>query len=324
MPNRQSALNKWLAESLGTENFSYVALAGDASFRHYYRLQHGSDTRIIMDAPPDKEPMHTFLAVDKLLSTHGVRAPHIYAADESLGFALLEDFGDELLLNVLSEHNASAIYQAAIQSLLQIQTCPTTLLPCFDQNFMQGELSLFRQWFLGAYLQLSLSPSEEALLAHTFNWLTAEIAKQPSVFVHRDYHSRNLMLLANTTQPSIGVIDFQDAMLGPITYDLVSLLKDCYIQWPRALVMQMVNTFYEHSAPAQQVSLPVFVRGFDLAGLQRHLKVLGIFSRLWLRDGKQNYLQHLPLILHYLRDCLESYEELQAFYHFVQERIQLP
>ncbi|CEK09422.1 aminoglycoside phosphotransferase family protein [Legionella hackeliae] len=328
MQNRQNALNKWLEKTLTPTSFSISPLAGDASFRRYFRLQLDTITQVIMDAPPDKEAMQPFLAVGDLLTDLGVRIPSIHALDKAQGFAILDDFGDELLLKHLAPNTANKLYTAAMNIIQIMQRCPSinaNQLPRFDKQFMLQEISNFREWFLHRYLNLQLRAQEEELLSSTFDWLTDKISNQPQVFIHRDYHSRNIMLLDNTENDiQLGIIDFQDAMLGPFTYDLVSLLKDCYIQWPRDQVMQWVTAFYEQSPLTKDISLNDFIYAFDLCGLQRHLKVLGVFSRLYLRDNKPNYLQDLPLTLHYVMACLESYKELEPFYEFMQTRIRLP
>lgn len=327
MHNRQNALNKWIGQVLDSTPFNLSPLAGDASFRRYYRLHHSGLTRVVMDAPPDKETMRPFLQVAELLRNAGLRAPQIIAFDETQGFAILEDFGDQLLLKDLCPENADQLYRIAMNELLVLQNYSATevnQLPIFDKQFILQELTIFREWFLDAYLKLSLSAAEQNLISDSFDWLSSEITQQPQVVVHRDYHSRNLMLIQESEQAELGIIDFQDAMQGPLCYDLVSLLKDCYIQWPSERVHVWVGYFYEQSSLAKRYSLPNFIRAFEFCGLQRHIKVLGVFSRLYLRDNKPGYLQDLPLTLHYVMACLENYEELKPFYQFMQNRINLP
>lgn len=270
-----------------------------------------------------KGKIDSFLVIAELLKQNELRVPTIYRADQRLGFIVLEDFGDQLLLPALQAETASRWYEAAIDSILRLQQCPITKLPLFDKSFMLQELSLFNEWFIKAYLKLTLDESEQNLLAATFDWLVNQLAEQPQVLIHRDFHSRNLMILPGEKE-ALGIIDFQDAMKGPCTYDLVSLLKDCYIQWPKEQVLLWMRLFYERSTLTEEMSFKEFHRAFDLCGLQRHLKVLGVFSRLYLRDNKPGYLNDLPLTLHYVLDCLESYEELKPFYQFIQKRIHLP
>ena len=325
MHTRQNELTNWLTMIFGEKPFTLTPLAGDASFRHYFRLSCEGLTHVVMDAPPDKEAINPFISIGAALTAAGVHTPAIQAINHTQGFILLEDFGDLLLLNALSRDNSDKLYTAAMTTLLHIQQCPTDRpkRPDFNKAFMLKELSLFREWFLQAYLTLQLSTSEALLLEKTFDWLTSEIATQPQVFIHRDYHSRNLMILGNNPY-DLGVIDFQDAMRGPFTYDVVSLLKDCYIQWPREHVLRWLDYFYHELPMSHGYSLNEFTRAFDLCGLQRHLKVLGIFCRLHLRDHKAAYLRDLPLTFNYVTACTESYGELQPFYHFMQNRVYLP
>lgn len=320
MQTRENALNIWLKTILVDTPFTVTPLAGDASFRRYFRLHAEGLTRVIMDAPPKKEALVPFIHVADILAKIGILTPTIYAVDHSQGFALLEDLGDQLLLGALNRDNADTLYSLAMTTLKQIQQAPVkdAALPVFDKAFMLSELAVFREWFLDAWLKLKLSIDEEQLLDSTFEWLTTQLEKQPQVFIHRDYHSRNLLLVGDT----LGVIDFQDAMCGPITYDLVSLLKDCYIQWPAEKITQWLNQFHQNMPPAIRGSLPDFHRSFELCGLQRHLKVLGVFCRLHLRDNKPSYLRDLPLTLNYVMACAENHKELQPFYRFMQQSVQ--
>lgn len=330
MPNRPNERNTWLQTIFKEQLFSIKPLQGDASFRHYFRIKTKAASLILMDAPPEKEPIHAFVRVAAMLKNANIRSPEIIAKDEGLGFVLLEDLGDRLFFSALSANDfaleaSESLYQSAIQTLLMLQACPMQELPSFDVPFILQELHVFREWFVKGYLKISLGPSEKTLMDDTFTRLAEDISKQPKVFIHRDYHSRNIMLPeAEEGSLRLALIDFQDAMQGPLTYDLVSLLKDCYVQWPTETIFHWLSSFYEQSALAQTFAKEDFVRAFDLCGLQRHLKVLGVFSRLHLRDNKPNYLKDLPLTLHYVLACLESYPEFQPFYDFMQKRIQLP
>ncbi|MFA5960583.1 MAG: phosphotransferase [Tatlockia sp.] len=319
MHQRENALHQWLEEVLATNQYQLVPLTGDASFRRYFRLHQEKGTRIVMDAPPMKEDIAPFIAVAKLLQALEVQTPTVHAFDKKQGFALLDDFGDTLLLNQLTDQTSDFFYTEAMKVLTRLQV-KAPQLPVFDKAFILQELAVFREWFLQSYLQLNLSDKEEILLEKTFDLISEALLQQPRVLIHRDFHSRNIMLNHNT----LGIIDFQDAMQGPFTYDLVSLLKDCYIQWPIEKVLHWVDFFYKQTPLTQQYSWPDFVRAFDYCGLQRHLKVLGVFSRLHLRDNKSGYLKDLPLTLHYVMACLEGHEELQPFYSFMQSRIDLP
>lgn len=328
MPNRQNALHNWLDHILEGASFSLTPLAGDASFRQYLRLHYGNTSRIVMDAPPEKEPVDAFVAVASLLRKHSIAAPQVHALNSEKGFIVLDDYGDEIFLNALSASNANALYQSAINTLISLQNIPietARFLPEFDKAHAIREMSLFPQWFLDAYLGLKLTDQDLQIIHQAFEFLSQEQSLQPKVIIHRDYHSRNIMILDKHANPvDIGLLDFQDAMIGPLTYDLVSLLKDCYVQWPQEKIAQWTNYFYQHSSLAKHYSLASFTRAFDLCGLQRHLKVLGIFSRLWLRDGKQGYLKDLPLTLDYVMASLESYDELRPLYQLMQQKVRLP
>lgn len=324
MSVRQNALNEWLSTTLNDANFTLTPIAGDASFRRYFRVLHNSTSFIVMDAPPDKETISPFISCSKTLYKGGVHTPQIFATDVAQGFALLEDLGDALFLNTVSSNNANLLYTTALNTLLTIQQCQTDDLPIFNHEVMLKELALFPEWFLKQYLSLSLTSAEESIIDEAFHWLTTEISQQPYVFMHRDYHSRNLIVTDPKTCVNLGVIDFQDAMKGPLTYDLVSLLKDCYIQWPREQITKWLNFFYEQLPQRNQINITEFQHGFELCGLQRHLKVLGIFCRLNLRDNKPQYLRDLPLTFHYVLACLENQKELHAFYQFMQQRVYQP
>lgn len=318
MSSRKNALNKWLLEILNTPSFTIRPLTGDASFRRYFRLSCEGKTYIVMDAPPDKEAIAPFIKVDEILSSAKVRTPKIHAADIIQGFIMLDDFGDILLLKGISTQNQDALYLEAIRTLVQIQQCPTYAIPAFDKSHMLKEIGLFQEWFLQAYLNLTLRPSEQIMLNEIFDWLTEKLSQQPQVFIHRDYHSRNLMII---NIPKLGVIDFQDAMRGPITYDLVSLLKDCYIKLPDAAYYDYAGAFYQRQPLVQGWTLPEFIDEMDYCGLQRHLKVLGIFCRLYLRDNKSGYLNDLPLTLDYTMTCLKRHTTLQPLLQFMSTRV---
>ena len=328
MQTRENALHQWLKSLYPDSPYHLTPLAGDASFRRYYRLQQEAITKIVMDAPPTKIALAPFVAVAELLNQQGVTTPEIHAIDYTNGFALLEDFGNVLFRDALGTTTSDHLYQSAISILGQMQQhVVPTKLEAFDEAFMLQELALFHDWFLHQYLGLTLSRSEQKLLQQTFSLLTAHIAKQPQVLIHRDYHSRNIMLLdalRPSTAPKFGIIDFQDAMIGPLTYDLVSLLKDCYIQLPQDQILKWLRYFYDYSTFTKSCSFDEIQQAFDWCGLQRHLKVLGVFSRLHLRDGKSNYLADLPLTFHYVQSCLETYEVFQTFGQWFKERVQAP
>lgn len=325
MHERQNALKEWLSTTISCSDFSIKPLAGDASFRRYFRIQYNGLSQVVMDAPPDKEDLEPFMMVAQLLSDADICIPKVLASNKELGFLLLDDLGDELLLAKLTPTSVSGYYQQAIATIVQMQTevISTQLLPHFDKVFMIKEMDLCPQWFLQGYLALELSADDQKLLQRSIEWIATEVAAQPLTFIHRDYHSRNLMLVG-THDARLGVIDFQDAMLGPITYDLVSLLKDCYISWPRDKLLQWVEQFYNLSSQAQQFTLAEFIRAFDLCGVQRHIKVLGVFSRLYLRDHKSGYLADLPRVLEYVLTCCALYTELHPLRDWLQQRVDLP
>lgn len=324
MHTRESALNEWLNHVYPHKEFSIMPLTGDASFRRYFRLDLSGNTRIVMDAPPEKEPIQPFIRIGKFLRNLGVHTPEIFAADEVNGFILLEDFGDQLLLKALSSTTVDSLYNSAMDVLLKIQRNSVNLnanLPIFDKPFMINQMALFQNWFLEQYLALELDNQDKLLIKQTLDFISDELLKQPYTFIHCDYHSRNLMLIATEGKTDLGIIDFQDAMYGPFTYDLVSLLKDCYVQWPRDKTLSWLDYFYNNLSIPHDWSFDTFIKGFDLCGLQRHLKVLGIFSRLYLRDNKAAYLNDLPLTLHYVLEGLQNVPELHAFRIFMMDKV---
>lgn len=326
MHERENALKEWLKDTLDTQHFKLTPLAGDASFRRYFRLNYNELSQVVMDAPPGKEDLKPFIDVARMLEQINVPAPKIIAINQSAGFLILSDLGDKLLLPELNKESVDAYYTEAIQIILKMQQYPLSVAkrPSFDSAFMLKEMNLCREWFFQAYLGLNLTEEEVTVIDGSMQWLAGEIAKQPRVFIHRDYHSRNLMVSSQTHDHALAVIDFQDAMGGPLLYDLVSLLKDCYISWPRDVVLKWVAFFYNHSPHTQIYTLPELIKTFDLCGLQRHLKVLGVFCRLYLRDGKDGYLGDLPLTLKYVVECCESYPELHPLFNVFQNRVQLP
>lgn len=325
MHKRENALEDWLLNTIKLKDFSLRPLAGDASFRRYYRLHCADSSMIIMDAPPEKEALESFIFVAEVLNQAQIHTPEIIAKNYEQGFLLLSDFGDQLLLNLLNDNTVNQYYLDSMNILLQMQnSISEPKLPAFDKAFMVHEMNLCSEWFLNQYLKLELTAAEHGLIDKTVVLLAQEVAQQPLTFIHRDYHSRNLMLIDQEGSPALGIIDFQDAMIGPVTYDLVSLLKDCYIAWPRERILEWLAYFHSKSPLVNHYSLAQFIRAFDFCGLQRHLKVLGVFCRLHLRDNKSGYLGDLPLTLKYVLECSEIYEELHPFYDFLQKRVNLP
>ncbi len=281
--------------------------SADASFRRYFRIRHDGQTSIAMDAPPAHEDCTPFIDVTRRLRSAGVHAPEIIKQDLQQGFLLLEDFGSVPYLDKLNEQTADQLYADALAMLIKIQQADTTGLPEYDDDLLQAEMKLMPEWFLQKHLGITPDTEQQKIIDRTFAVISAAVAQQAQVFVHRDYHSRNLML---TDKDNPGVIDYQDAVLGPITYDLVSLLRDCYIAWPVDRLKTWVLDF-KQQAEAAGLMPPVpeatFIQWFDYMGLQRHIKVLGIFARLNHRDGKTNYLNDLPLTLHYVMQVGKKY-----------------
>jgi len=307
-------LEKWLEQVCPFPLNALHPMQGDASFRRYFRLMSGENSYVVMDASAERDCIMPYATIAAALQETGVLVPEIIAKDSEKGFMLISDLGNRLYLNELSTDNADRLYKMALDALSQFQTSQK-VLPAFDQAFMQRELDEFNHWFLESYLKLSFNASEKKILQETFTLLTTSAAQQTQVFMHRDYHSGNLMVLPN----SIGILDFQDACRGPITYDLVSLLRDCYIAWPDEKVRSWVWYFYEKQNP--HVSFDEFLQWFDWMGMQRHMKALFIFARKYLRDGTPRYLTHIPRVLNYMVNVSGRYPEFQLFYGFLQEVI---
>ncbi len=326
---RYQNLQYWLAQQAPGTPQQITPLANDASFRRYYRVHYPQHSLVLVDAPPAKENSLPFIQIAQALQQQDICVPQIFAKDLQQGFLLISDLGDELYLSAITHHDPDLLYQQAIDTLIKLQQCQTVnhpSLPVFGKRFIQRELNLFDQWFLQQQLQLSLSPAERELLTRTYQFLTTQIAQQPTVFTHSDFHSRNLLW---TTTAQVGVIDFQDAMHGPISYDLVSLLRDCYLVWPQHKIDQWID--YYLAALAQMDFLPTvtredFIYWFDLTGLQRHLKVLGVFARLNIRDNKPRYLADIPRILEYIVRVGQKYPEMNDLLSFIHQHVwdQLP
>lgn len=318
--SRALSITHWLEYTLKFNILSFESASSDASFRRYFRVVHDKGQHVVMDAPPEKEDTEPFIRIATLLSHSGVKVPTIYQQNIEEGFLLLEDFGSSCLLDQLNENNALSFYQSAFDNLhtLQTKTSVTTCqLPPYDKALLTDEIALFYDWFLAKYLGVTM-PAE---IKQSVNELLISSAlEQPQVCVHRDFHSRNLMVLDDK---SLGVIDFQDAVVGPVTYDLVSLLRDCYIAWPADKVEEWMTLYYQQLVQSGLVTaeLNVFKRWFDLMGLQRHLKAIGIFSRLHLRDGKSNYLNDIPLTMGYVSQICQQYPELDALNQFLIENV---
>lgn len=324
---RRQALQDWVIARLHDKEVTgeLVVVSGDASFRRYFRLPvtGKAASLIAVDAPPEKEDSWPFVAIARALSAHGVAVPQVLAADFDQGFMLLEDFGDVLLRPRLAPDTVEGLYTQAMQTLRHMLTCrevPDYSLPLYDRSRLITEMELLREWFVGRYLELTLSEQQHELLTQAFVAITDAVLQQPQVFVHRDYHSRNLMLLEDGR---MGVIDFQDAVVGPITYDLVSLLRDAYVEWPADSVKKWVNQFAAvmREDGLLHVDDATFLKWFDWMGAQRHLKVVGIFARLSIRDGKHGYLDDIPLVFDYLLAEIRHYPELSVLSDFLRNEL---
>lgn len=341
--SRETRLQHWVAAELQADDpagLPLVMVSGDASFRRCFRAVQNQKTFIAVDAPPEHEDSAAFVKVCGMFRDAGVHAPEVYAVDCEQGFMLLEDLGDAMVLPEMLACQAGQdinkpdrIYRIAIDTLVRIQLCGNQdLLGAYSRTELRREMDLFTEWFLLAFLELDLSAAEKDLIDQTMTVLEDAALAQPTVLVHRDYHSRNLMLLEQTPTAEgdnadvfeLGVIDFQDAVHGPYSYDLVSLLRDCYIRWQPEQVASW-GRYYLTAAQSQGLlsglAEAAFFRDFDLMGLQRHLKVMGIFCRLYLRDNKSQYLADIPLVSKYFLEVSSRYPELGNFVEWFQRRV---
>lgn len=318
---RRQLLEQWLKDQFPARPFTLQPASADASFRRYFRASFDDQTVIVMDAPPQHEDCAPFLRVAEILAATGVHVPEILAQNLELGFLLLSDLGNTTFLHALNERieRAHELYGEATDALVKMQLAhQADSLPAYDEALLQRELDLFPDWYIAKHLQIDLTEKQQAALRAVFSRILQNNLAQPKVLVHRDYHSRNLMV----TSPNPGIIDFQDAVYGPITYDLVSLLKDAYIHWDEERILDWAIRYWEK---ARKAGLPVsadfaeFYRDFEWMGVQRHLKVLGIFARLNYRDGKAAYLNDMPLVMHYLRKACERYRELDPLLNLLDE-----
>ena len=324
--HRLEQLRTWLTATLPGQPFELAPASADASFRRYFRLTFaaGSPSRIVMDAPPEKEDVRPWLHVAELFRAAGAHVPEVLAQDLDQGFLLLSDLGSTTYLNALQPpadqapdlHRAAHLYADALGALAAIQCASRPgVLPEYDRALLSRELQLFPEWYIARHKGVTLTDAETAMLDTAFERILAVNLAEPQVFVHRDYHSRNLMLLepAEGRGANPGIIDFQDAVYGPISYDLVSLFKDAYIRWDEEFILDLLIRYWE---TAKKLGLPVraefadFHRDFEWMGVQRHIKVLGIFARLCHRDGKDGYLADMPLVMDYLRRACKRWRDL--------------
>ena len=322
MTERHDLLRRWVASVLGRDDFELRPASSDASFRRYWRVRDGGYSLILMDAPPAHEDCGRFVDLARRFAAIGLHTPEVQAEDLANGFLALSDLGERPYLAELCDQSADRLYGDALAALAVIQACgPMDGLPVYDDPFLRRELALFPEWFLDRHLGLALSPEEWTVWEHACDVLVASALEQPQVCVHRDYHSRNLMI---TEPPSPGILDFQDAVVGPVTYDLVSLLRDCYIQWPDERVTDWALGYLQlaiQSGVLPELDPGQFMRWFDLMGTQRHLKACGIFARLQHRDGKPHYLNDIPRTLGYVRAVCARYPELAGLGGLIAGRV---
>ncbi|KPQ02888.1 phosphotransferase [Marinobacter sp. HL-58] len=329
MDTRLTMLTQWVRDIPGFDQATPRPVSGDASFRRYFRVSgdpHGTGAGpyIVMDAPPEHEDCRPFVAIAHHWRSLDIAVPDVIHEDLSRGFLLLEDFGDELMLSALNADNADRLYGAAMEELVRIQNAgdtPDYPLPAYDTALLDREMALFPDWLLTRKLGLTLGNGECALLDTTFAFLRESALAQPEVTVHRDYHSRNLLVRPDTNRP--GVIDFQDAVRGPVTYDLVSLVKDCYIRWPESRVSQWIEQFrvLSRDAGLHNADRETFRQWLELMGMQRHLKAAGIFARLAIRDGKTGFLKDIPRTVGYLVEASSRQAALRHFHEWLTDTV---
>ncbi|MBF4455998.1 phosphotransferase [Acinetobacter sp. SK-43] len=316
---REQLIQTWLEAVLKSDQFEINFLAGDASFRRYARVGLQNKTYMLMDAPPEKEDCVPFVTIDEFFDANGVRVPHIVAKDLEQGLLLLEDFGDVVLSTLLNDKTVDQYYAQSFKQLIELQQIDgTSHLPAYSYEKLMTEMRLLTEWMLPS---LNIQPTEQQLetIEQAFDFLAIEATNQPQVIVHRDFHSRNLMKIEN--EQELGVIDFQDAVIGADTYDLISITRDAYVQWNAERVYEWFEVFY-NLLPAkakENRSFEQFKRDADLMAIQRHLKILGIFVRLFERDGKSGYLKDLPRVMWYLLEESQGYDELNDFMQFMRE-----
>lgn len=338
---RQKQLTDWISSLYPNKTFTIAPASADASFRRYFRATFADgSTKVVMDAPPQHEDCKPFLHIGKLFEEAGAHVPHVYAQDLTQGFLLLSDLGNTTYLQALDGGNARGLYDQAIDALIKIQLASKpNELPPYDEALLRRELNLFPEWYIAKHLGVTLTAKQQAKLEEVFARIIKNNLSQPSVYVHRDFHSRNLMVVEGPLlnpppqageevnvrgnfQSSPGVLDFQDAVYGPITYDLASLFKDAYIKWEEAEIIDWLIRYWEK---ARKAGLPVredfadFYWDYEMMGAQRHIKVLGIFARLYHRDGKDGYLKDMPLVMEYLHKACERYIDLKPLLNILLE-----
>jgi len=321
MNDRLELLKQWLRRDLGFTDFTLERASEDASFRRYFRVRLTTDNFIVMDAPPAREDCRPYIDIAHRLQACGVNVPDILEQNLAQGFLLIGDLGDDLYLDVLTGDNAEHLYHDAMVALMKMQVeAVTEGLPRYDMQLLIREMELFRDWLLVRHLKMEPGAGLTQLLDDSFSMLCENALEQPRAFVHRDYHSRNL-LVRDSNNP--GIVDFQDAVSGPVTYDLVSLFKDCYIKWPRQRISHWLQEYYQMAVQPLRITVgpEQFTRWFDFMGVQRQLKASGIFARLWLRDGKRGFLKDIPRTLSYIIDLRDDYPELRPLISLIQDDV---
>ena len=336
--SREQARLDWTRAALGDAAATLERASADASFRSYWRTRSAGRTRIVMDAPPDREDVGPWLDIARRLAAAGLLAPKVEAADPAQGFILMSDLGDALYLPALDDASVDRLYGEALDALLRMQSgIDAGDLPAYDEARLVAEMELMPKWFLERHLGFASDCGQWDAVEVAFRALVDNATRQDQAFVHRDYHSRNLLIAAAHVEagadghdgkadrgmPGPGILDFQDAVRGPVTYDLASLLRDCYIAWPEHRVYDWAEQYRVRLVHAglTRVDAPTFRRGFDLMGLQRHIKVLGIFCRLWYRDGKAGYLNDLPLVWRYVREVGARYDETTPLIRLIEDAL---
>lgn len=309
---RQQKLQQWLNESLGTVSIELVPLQNDASLRCFYRIN-TAPTTVLMDAALDAKNQE-FLTATKLLQSHDIQTPKIFCHDLSLGLFQVEDFGDNLLFNYVTDAHIEKFLIKAVDVILKLQTIPTNALvnpQIFDGDFIQRELHLFSEWFISQYVELQLTSDQQLIMDETYRTIQEILLSQPYLSMHRDFHCKNIMVLPDQ---SLGILDFQDLMIGPVTYDLMSLLKDCYVTWPDSTIEKLLQYFYQSAGQRFAFkNYDDFVFYFDVSGLQRHLKVLGGFSKIYFTRANDFYLQYFDRILAYIVQVTAKYPQFDPF-----------
>ena len=325
MDNRYDEMMIWLQSIKPQQGLRLQAIAGGASFRRYFRLFCGDHSWVVMDSPPDCEPLQPYIAVTNTFAKLGLRVPSIYAQSSPQGFLLLEDFGDDLFFKVLDKHNVDGLYRKAMQAILHIQCCKVIdgwKMPHLDEAFLLTEMQCFSEWYLQKHCGCEISTEQHKMLDATFANIAKIVAAQAQVCIHRDFHTQNLMRLADG---EVGIIDFQSAMIGPITYDFVSLVKDCYCVWPSSQVFAWIEEFHQmllaNNPALVPQSLTDFKKDVEMTGLQRHLKAILTYARKKHRDNDDSYLQFIPSALKYIQDVTSRYVELAPFHALMQDNV---